>query len=50
MEVKKKMSDTEAEVMINIFFENKLNRRILELLDRGLEDDEIVRELLKEMK
>lgn len=43
------MSDTEAEDIRNIFFENKMQRRILELLDNGLGDEEIVDKLLEEV-
>jgi hypothetical protein len=43
------MSNSESEDIRNIFFENKIQRRILELLDSELQDEKIVDKLLEEV-
>jgi hypothetical protein len=46
---RKRMSRTESEEMREIFVDDKLHRRILELLETGKSDEEIVGMLIGEM-
>lgn len=43
------MSKVEAEDMRDTFVEDKIQRRILELLEKGISDQEIVDILIEEM-
>ena len=47
--VEKKMSEKESEEMRNIFVDNKIQKRILELLDAGMKDEEIVDKMIGEL-
>ena len=43
------MNEKESEEMRNIFVDDKIQRRILELLDTGMTDEEIVDKMLGEL-
>jgi hypothetical protein len=43
------MNEKESEEMRNIFVDDKIQRRILELLDTGMTDEEIVDKVLGEL-
>ena len=47
--VNKKMGQKESEEMRNIFVKDKIQRRILELLDAGMTDEEIADKMLGEL-
>ena len=47
--VEKKMSEKESEEMRNIFINDKIQRRILELLDAGMTNEEIAKQMIREL-